>query len=470
MRDLDNHFGEYVHLKQLPREAEALTTLRKAASCVKPIMRKRGWRVGTLSEFLPEDSSLWGLNIDHGRQINLRLRHPGDSNQFLQFEHVLDTLLHELCHIVHGPHDEIFHKLWDELRDEWTSLQIKGFTGEGFLGKGQQVGGRRIPVDEVRRQARVAAEKRAKISKVQAPGKRLGGKAPKSGRGGIRETIARAALSRTKVETGCATGTKAGDKAAQRAAEDSRRNGFRTKAEMDDANSVAIAEAMQELMELDEERVIDISEQTPPSEGLTWSAEHGLQAAPPKVSPWPAPNPYGMNPRSGEPSPQAPIQQRSGPSSGSKKNPVPSSAASTSNSRGRPVSRVVLEAEAKKKQFQSLKSASTIKSEDLMTSSSQPSQSHSTRERWACLECTLPGCNSYDSYGFLKRLPGLCDFGTTGLALQLWHIYGGPVVDVYALLEDAAKFLIGDDTRLHLHFSVAFVEQLGSNEHHIEMS
>lgn len=44
------------------------------------------------------------------------------------------------------------------------------------------------------------------------------------------------------------------------------------------------------------------------------------------------------------------------------------------------------------------------------------------------------------------------------------------MVDVYALLEDAAKFLIGDDTRLHLHFSVAFVEQLGSNEHHIEMS
>lgn len=95
MRDLDNHFGDYVHLKQLPREAEALTTLRKAASCVKPIMRKRGWKVGTLSEFLPGEANLWGLNIDHGRQINLRLRHAGDSNQFLQFEHVLDTLLHE---------------------------------------------------------------------------------------------------------------------------------------------------------------------------------------------------------------------------------------------------------------------------------------------------------------------------------------------------------------------------------------
>ena len=95
MRDFDNHFTEYVHLNQLPRAAEALTTLRKAASCVKPIMRKRGWRVGTLSEFLPEEANLWGLNINHGQQINLRLRHAGDSNQFLQFEHVLDTLLHE---------------------------------------------------------------------------------------------------------------------------------------------------------------------------------------------------------------------------------------------------------------------------------------------------------------------------------------------------------------------------------------
>ncbi|TID17151.1 gb [Venturia nashicola] len=389
MRDLDNHFGEYVHLKQLPREAEALTTLRKAASCVKPIMRKRGWRVGTLSEFLPEEHNLWGLNIDHGRQINLRLRHAADSNQFLQFEHVLDTLLHELCHIVHGPHDEIFHKLWDELRDEWTSLQIKGFTGEGFLGKGQQVGGRRIPVDEVRRQARVAAEQRAKISKVQAPGKRLGGKAPKPGRGGIRETIARAALSRTKVETGCATGTKAGDRAAKRAAEDSKRNGFRTKAEMDDANSVAIAEAMQELMELDEERVIDLSEQTPPSEGLTWSAEHGLQAAPPKESPWPVPNSNGMNRRYGEPFPRAPLHQRPAPSNSVSKKSVPAAGATTSDPRGRPVSRVVLEAEAKKKQFQSLKPVSTIRSEDLMRSTSQPSRSPSTRERWACLECTL---------------------------------------------------------------------------------
>lgn len=261
------------------------------------------------------------------------------------------------------------------------------------MGKGQQVGGRRIPVDEVRRQARNAAEQRAKISKIQAPGKRLGGKPVQPGRG-IRGTIARAALSRTKVETSCGTGTKAGDKAAQRAAEDSQRNGFRTKAEMDDANSVAIAQAMQDLMELDEERDIKTISETLPPEGLTWSAEHGLQAAPSKTLaaalPASGPNMYAsqsgsqMAVRS-----QVPSQTRPSASSSVNKMPVPPSAATQVNPRGRPVSRVVLEAEAKQKQFQSLKPTSSIKSEDLMRSAWQPSRPSSSPEPWACLECTL---------------------------------------------------------------------------------
>jgi hypothetical protein len=95
MGDIDGHFGAYNHLAQLPRAGEALFALRKAASCVKPLMRKRGWRVGILSEFLPEQPNLLGLNTNRGQHIQLRLRHPGDTNQFLQFEQVLDTLLHE---------------------------------------------------------------------------------------------------------------------------------------------------------------------------------------------------------------------------------------------------------------------------------------------------------------------------------------------------------------------------------------
>lgn len=60
MREIDSHFDAYEHLKHLPREQEALYMLRKVASTVKPIMRKRGWRISTLAEFLPEEPQLLG--------------------------------------------------------------------------------------------------------------------------------------------------------------------------------------------------------------------------------------------------------------------------------------------------------------------------------------------------------------------------------------------------------------------------
>jgi hypothetical protein len=60
MREIDAHFDAYEHLKHLPRDGEALHMLRKAASMVKPMMRKRGWKVGTLAEFLPDEPQLLG--------------------------------------------------------------------------------------------------------------------------------------------------------------------------------------------------------------------------------------------------------------------------------------------------------------------------------------------------------------------------------------------------------------------------
>ena len=63
MREIDAHFDAYEHLKHLPREQEALIILRKAASLVKPMMRKRGWKVGTLAEFLPDEPQLLGLYL-----------------------------------------------------------------------------------------------------------------------------------------------------------------------------------------------------------------------------------------------------------------------------------------------------------------------------------------------------------------------------------------------------------------------
>jgi hypothetical protein len=95
MREIDPLVSEYEHEKRRPRESEALLALRKIASLVKPIMRQRGWRVGTLSEFYPGQPNLLGLNINQGQKICLRLRYPSDQRQFLPIEQVVDTMLHE---------------------------------------------------------------------------------------------------------------------------------------------------------------------------------------------------------------------------------------------------------------------------------------------------------------------------------------------------------------------------------------
>lgn len=212
--ELDALIGQYQHLSNLPRGDEALHTLRKIGSMVKPIMRQRSWHVGTLAEFYPDERNLLGLNINHGQKINLRLRYPGDSNQFLPFEQVLDTMLHELCHNAIGPHNQQFHALWDQLRDEQESLMRKGYTGEGFLGRGQALGGRRLPLHEASRLARQAAEqRRIAAERAKGSGQRLGGSGIMRGQD-ARQIIADAVERRIRIERGCASGTEMGDRVA----------------------------------------------------------------------------------------------------------------------------------------------------------------------------------------------------------------------------------------------------------------
>ncbi|MCJ1283667.1 hypothetical protein MMC26_002998 [Xylographa opegraphella] len=245
MHEHDPQIVEYEHEKFRPREAEALQTLRKVASLVKPIMRQRGWTVGTLAEFWPPEKNLLGVNWNKGQKICLRLRYPSDERQFLPIEEVVDTMLHELCHIVHGPHDEPFHKLWNQLRDEHENLIRKGYTGEGFLSNGHKLGGGRIPMHEARRRARAAAEKRQTLN--AGSGQKLGGRSVRRGED-IRKVIADAATRRSTVERGCASGTERG----QGLVEETTRNGFRTKAEEDDANEDAIMQAYIEMIQEEE--------------------------------------------------------------------------------------------------------------------------------------------------------------------------------------------------------------------------
>jgi hypothetical protein len=291
-----------------------------------------------------------------------------------------------LSHNRWGPHDDNFYKLWDELREEWGTLQMKGYTGEGFLSKGKQLGGRRIPVDEMRRQARAAAQQRAKENAKSGGGHVLGG-ATVRGRD-MRQVLADAAAKRSTnlkssaVNSGCATGTRAGDIAAK----DALKNGFRTKAEMDDANDVAIAQALADLMEQEEEIAIEIG--SPPPDGLEWSKEGGLQPSrspgPSSLSGFPKPQPSSSSRPVPYPQPNVFVgQNKPAPR---KQPPV--------NPHGRPISRVVLEAEAHKKNKLSKPppkppSRSPSNADYPPQRTSNASSSSSSREQWSCLTCTL---------------------------------------------------------------------------------
>ena len=210
--ELEPLVNNFEHLAEKRRASEALQHLRKIASLVKPLMRQRNWRVGTLAEFYPQETNLLGLNINRGEKICLRLRYPGDDTQFLPVENVVDTMLHELAHNVVGPHNQEFHALWDKLRDEHEALLRKGYTGEGFLGRGNRLGGRGVPISEARRLARASAERRRNLT--AGSGQKLGGQGIMRGQN-PRAVIAAAAEKRMKIERGCASATDRGRQIAR---------------------------------------------------------------------------------------------------------------------------------------------------------------------------------------------------------------------------------------------------------------
>ncbi|SPO07693.1 related to WSS1 Protein involved in sister chromatid separation and segregation [Cephalotrichum gorgonifer] len=262
----------YSHLKGLPRSDEALLRLKKIASMTKPVMRNRGWKLPILAEFFPAQPNLLGLNVNRGSKICVRLRYPGDKTQFMPFEEVLDTFLHELSHIVHGPHDQKFHALWDQLRSELEDLIRKGYTGDVFLGRGHVLGGLQVPPHERQRrwgegQGGTARDGQNRVSK---PGRRVGGAAANP-RDDMRAIIARAAESRLVQTAGRPLGNSPStlrllgsspdlpiviphgcgneshcDLEVTEIAGEAISQGFRTKAEEDEANDAAIARALAE--------------------------------------------------------------------------------------------------------------------------------------------------------------------------------------------------------------------------------
>jgi len=169
----------FTHLKGRPHEDKALEILQKIASLVKPIMKAHGWTLPVLAEFFPKSDNLLGLNVNAGQKILLRLRPARAPNTFYELEQLVLVMLHELTHNVHGPHDEKFYKYLKGLEDEYYSLRIGGYDGEGFHGKGTAVGqgvSHNLPPHIARLKALEAAEKRRQVQVAIGRGGRLGGK------------------------------------------------------------------------------------------------------------------------------------------------------------------------------------------------------------------------------------------------------------------------------------------------------
>lgn len=166
----------------LKNDQFAKELLTKAARQVQPIMKKRDWTVPLLSEFVPSSPNLLGLNINGGEEIKVRLRRPNSAvDDFFNYEHVLGTLLHELTHIVHGPHNASFYKMLEELQNECDSLMEKGISGsgQGFDVDGARLGGishNPTSMREGREKALKAAEERQKMRTLMGNGpQKLGG-------------------------------------------------------------------------------------------------------------------------------------------------------------------------------------------------------------------------------------------------------------------------------------------------------
>ncbi|KAL8828871.1 MAG: hypothetical protein Q9191_002345 [Dirinaria sp. TL-2023a] len=85
-------------------------------------MMQRGWFVPVVAELSPYERNVMGWNVNRGQKIAICLRWQNDQSEFFPLEMIVDIMLHEMTHIVCGPHDERFFKLYYELHEEFDRL------------------------------------------------------------------------------------------------------------------------------------------------------------------------------------------------------------------------------------------------------------------------------------------------------------------------------------------------------------
>lgn len=143
-QDPEFNFGKieamFRRTKPTPYEAEKLLRKLTLDPGIREIMKTQRFKVLTLCEIDPEDADqeqaakgegdkcLLGWNRNFGERIALRLR-TDDLTSFRKYDSIANTLIHELTHNVHGPHDEKFWTLFNSLKEIYARIHSSGRIG-----------------------------------------------------------------------------------------------------------------------------------------------------------------------------------------------------------------------------------------------------------------------------------------------------------------------------------------------------
>jgi hypothetical protein len=115
-----------------PFDAERLLKKLATDPGVVQIMKRRQFTVLWLCEMDPQEdrlaqkkeeegACLLGYNQNGGEKIYIRLRND-DGKSFRGYNGLVNTLLHELTHNICGPHDDVFWKVFGELKHEYEAF------------------------------------------------------------------------------------------------------------------------------------------------------------------------------------------------------------------------------------------------------------------------------------------------------------------------------------------------------------
>lgn len=188
-------------LRRYDNKDYALDILHDLAKAVGPIMHEYNFKIGMLCEMYPKNPLLLGLNVNKGQKILIRLRPPYAEHAFYPMSDLVGTMLHELAHNVHGPHDAKFYAFLDELR---TRFERGDFAASDYVCEEYTLGSRYTAPWQTSKTVRQKRLEALSKGKYKAESRRLGGskKLPAE----MREAMLKAAEQRIKDSKWCPLG------------------------------------------------------------------------------------------------------------------------------------------------------------------------------------------------------------------------------------------------------------------------